>query len=90
MVEQVQYESLYLHFVQIREQTVDAINEKVDDELFVVRELVFLTLVNIDLSLDNVSAFNYLDQLLDDHALQFEPTHMSVIGHHCEDVSDYQ
>ena len=40
-----------------------------------------------NLALNDTWGVHYLNHLLDDLSLEFEATHVSVVSHHCQDVS---
>ena len=51
---------------------------------------MWLPIVFIDFLEDKLRSINDLEHLLENHALKFEPTHVSVVCHHSHGVSDYQ
>ena len=89
-VEQFDNECLDLDFVQILEQGLNAVDQKLDHELLVRFELVRLPVVLVDWRLQDGWRLYYLDQLLKEEALQLEATHVAIVCHHCQDITDHQ
>lgn len=89
MVEEVQDESLYLHFVQVGEEGVDAVYEQTYHKLLVCVVLMRLP-IYIDLVKYDIAVLNNLNELRYNLSLCLEATHVSVVSHDCEDVSDNQ
>jgi hypothetical protein len=49
-----------------------------------------LPAILINWSLNYSATFHSANHLLQNEALQFESTHMAIVSHHSQDVSDYQ
>ncbi len=47
-----------------------------------------LAIIFIDFLIDKLGVIHHLEHLLQDHALKFETTHVSVVCHHSHCVSD--
>ena len=89
-VEKFPHERLYLNFIQILEQSLYAINQECNDELLVRLELVGLSVVLVNRTLDDLTALYCADHLLKNQPLELEAAHMAIISHHCEYVSYHQ
>ena len=81
VVEQVYYKRLYLNTVQVGEQSVDAIDEKIDYKLLIGWELVRLSVLIVDVAEYDVVTLDNSNELLQNSALQFESSHVSVVCH---------
>ena len=81
VVEQVYYKRLYLNTVQVGEQSVDAINEKIDNKLLIGWELVRLSILIVDVAKYDVVTLDNSNELLQNSALQFESSHVSIVCH---------
>jgi hypothetical protein len=55
VVEQVPHKSFYLHFVQIREKTLDAVNKQVDHKLFICCIKMRLSIFRIQFDLEEIT-----------------------------------
>jgi hypothetical protein len=89
MIEQVEDETLDLNFVQVGEESADAVNKKCDCEFFVICKLMLYTvLVNVEIYLSYYLIFSNLKKLLEDLTLEFKTTHMAVVGHDCQEISN--
>ena len=65
------------------------IGEVVTDEVFVRGETVRLTLIiiQLDLGVDHFVIFGSAEELLDNHRLHFEATHVTVVDHDGESLT---